>query len=104
MGSYYVLRVTWRLHCGGIGREEEDEGDAAVAAESGGVEATNGRVRVCDGLLVVYTSAYKERRDREIHQRSFIGRWFLYAEVIHFAGDIYNECFRLISLSRFYLI
>ncbi|KAG2299420.1 hypothetical protein Bca52824_035892 [Brassica carinata] len=67
-----------------LGREEEDEGDAAVAAESGGVEATHGWVRVCDRLLVVYTSAYKERRDREIHQRSFIGRWFLYPEVIHF--------------------
>uniref|UniRef100_A0A0D3AFW8 Uncharacterized protein n=1 Tax=Brassica oleracea var. oleracea TaxID=109376 RepID=A0A0D3AFW8_BRAOL len=59
MGSYNVLRVTWRLHCGGTGREEEDDGDRAVAAESGCVEAAHCRVRDCDGWVVIYTSAYK---------------------------------------------
>ncbi|KAF3598465.1 hypothetical protein F2Q69_00039280 [Brassica cretica] len=45
-----------------------DNGDTAVAAESGCVEAAHCRVRDCDGWVVIYTSAYKERRDREIHQ------------------------------------
>ncbi|KAL0734786.1 hypothetical protein Bca4012_010996 [Brassica carinata] len=50
-----VLHFTWCLHCGGFGREEEDDSDAAVAAESGGVEDAHCPVHVCDSPMFFST-------------------------------------------------